>query len=79
MRIKREEFEKGRIESNLDEFLFALTLRYEVMRRQVYIPHPHEKLNKKLEWTLARFFTEIFSEFAMHVCFHLVLKSSIMN
>ena len=38
-------------------------LRFEVMRRQVYIPRPKEKLPHKMEWTLSRFFTEIFSEF----------------
>lgn len=51
-------------------------LRYETVRRQVVIPLPHQKLEPKIEWIAAKFFTEIIKEYTRLKDYNTSLVSS---
>jgi hypothetical protein len=51
-------------------------LRYETVRRQVYVPLPHQKLDSKVEWIASKFFTEIIREYSKLKDYNTTLVSS---
>jgi hypothetical protein len=50
-------------------------LRYETVRRSVFIPKPHEKLCKEIEYFATKLFTEIIKHYATYVLSILRLDS----
>jgi Ca2+-binding EF-hand superfamily protein len=78
----------GRMDENLDgkiclrefqDFILPTQnskLRYETVRRQVFVPLPHQKLDGKIEWIAAKFFTEIIREYTRLKEYNTTLVSS---
>jgi len=78
----------GRMDENLDgrislrefqDFILPTQnskLRYETVRRQVFVPLPHQKLDAKIEWIAAKFFTEIIREYGRLKDYNTTLVSS---
>lgn len=78
----------GRMDENLDgkislrefqDFILPTQnskLRYETVRRQVFVPLPHQKLDSKIEWIAAKFFTEIIREYTRLKEYNTTLVSS---